>query len=488
MGAPSHTIENCRAFKHKVQDLIDAKAISFAPNGPNTNNNPMPPHAGPSVSMTEEEKKVMYRVEEIRTLLAVVKEQLLMNEVHPGCDAECEGCLVNPQDFEKLKVGVQKLIDQGVMIIEHMFAANEVSTLEIPYDLVRVPVEIPYDPIPVPATAYPITSLVITVPAPFAFGNTKAMPWNYESKVYLYEQEMKEEPVKPEEASVNITGAGGITRNGRVFAPVPPADKGDQGASSRNPGKKVVNDDGQGQNAAQKVTPTDEVDEFLRLIKKSDYKVVDHLNQTPSKISMLALLMSSEAYREDLMKFLRAAYVPQEISVNQFEAVVANISASSCLGFNDDELPPEGRNHNKALHISIECVDTVLSRVLVDTGSSLNVLPKNSLSKLTIEGLLMKPNSLIVRAFDGSRRTMIGEVDLPMKIGPHIFFIIFYVIDIYPAYSCLLGRPWIHSVGAVTLTLHQRLKFMIDNKLVVVKGEEDIVVSHLESFKYVEVG
>lgn len=167
---------------------------------------------------------------------------------------------------------------------------------------------------------------------------------------------------------------------------------------------------------------------------------------------------------------------------------MTNISASSCLGFNDGELPPEGRNHNKALHISIECMDTVLSRVLVDTGSSLNVLPKNSLSKLTIEGLVMKPSSFIVREFDGSRWTVIGEVDLPMKIGPHIFFIIFYVMDIYPAYSCLLGRPWIHSAGTVTSTLHQRLKFMIGSKLVVVEGEDDIMVSHLEPFRYVEVG
>ncbi|XP_050889760.1 uncharacterized protein LOC127095058 [Lathyrus oleraceus] len=433
MGAPGHTIENCRALKHKVQDLIDSKAITFTPNGPNTNNNLMPTHAGPSVSVVEVDKMVKQCVGDIRTPLSIVKEQLLMKDVHPGCDAKCEGYLMNPHECERLKVGIQRLIDQQVLIVEQIPANNEVDMLEIPYDPVRVPIEIPYDPIPVPATAYPITPLVITVPAPFAFDNTKAVPWNYDSKVFLYGQEMKEEPTRPEEASVNITRAGGITRSGRVFAPACPAGGVDQGASNRNPGKQVANDEGRGPNAAEKVNPNDEVEEFLRLIKKSDYKVVDQLNQTPSKISMLALLMSSEAHREALMKFLRTAHVPQEISVNQFEAVVANISASSCLGFNDDELPPEGRNHNKALHISIECVDTVLSRVLVDTGSSLNILPKNSLSKLTIEGLVMKPSSLIVRAFDGSRRTVIGEVDLPMKIGPHIFFITFYVMDIYPA-------------------------------------------------------
>lgn len=112
------------------------------------------------------------------------------------------------------------------------------------------------------------------------------------------------------------------------------------------------------------------------------------------------------------MKFLSAPHVSQEITVNQFEVVVANIVVGSCLGFSDEELPPEGRYHNKALHISIKCVDNVLSRVLVDIWSSLNVLPKNCLTKLIIEGLLMKPNTMVVRAFDGSRRSVIGEVDL----------------------------------------------------------------------------
>lgn len=101
----------------------------------------------------------------------------------------------------------------------------------------------------------------------------------------------------------------------------------------------------------------------------------------------------------------------------------------------------------------------------------MNVLPKNSLAKLTIEELLMKPSTLVVRAFGGSRRLVIGEVDLPIKIGPYTLFITFYVMDIYPTYSCLLGRPSIHSVGAVTSTLHQKLKFIVNGKMIVIDGE-----------------
>lgn len=59
-------------------------------------------------------------------------------------------------------------------------------------------------------------------------------------------------------------------------------------------------------------------------------------------------------------------------------------------------------------------------------------------------------------------------------------------MDINPAYSFLMGRYWIHVAGEVTSTLHQRLKFMIDDKLVIVCGEEDLLVSELFSFRYVE--
>ncbi|KAI5393973.1 hypothetical protein KIW84_060899 [Lathyrus oleraceus] len=37
----------------------------------------------------------------------------------------------------------------------------------------------------------------------------------------------------------------------------------------------------------------------------------------------------------------------------------------------------------------------------------------------------MRYNSVIVRAFDGSHKTVIGEVDLPVKIGPSDFQITF---------------------------------------------------------------
>ena len=60
-------------------------------------------------------------------------------------------------------------------------------------------------------------------------------------------------------------------------------------------------------------------------------------------------------------------------------------------------------------------------------------------------------------------------------------------MDICPAHSFLLGRPWIHGAGAVTSTLHKKLKYPVKGKIVNVCGEEEFMVSHLNLFKYVEM-
>jgi len=59
-------------------------------------------------------------------------------------------------------------------------------------------------------------------------------------------------------------------------------------------------------------------------------------------------------------------------------------------------------------------------------------------------------------------------------------------MDINPAYSFLLGRPWIHALGVVPSTLHQKLKFAVGGLLVIVSGIEDMLVSCPSSTPYVE--
>lgn len=72
--------------------------------------------------------------------------------------------------------------------------------------------------------------------------------------------------------------------------------------------KEVV--DVEAQSEPHKRNPSlNESQEFLVLIRKRDFKIVDQLGQTPSKISVLSLILSSEAHRATLMEVLNAAQV-----------------------------------------------------------------------------------------------------------------------------------------------------------------------------------
>ena len=111
---------------------------------------------------------------------------------------------------------------------------------------------------------------------------------------------------------------------------------------------------------------------------------------------MIALLLCSEAHAKALVKFLKTAHVPQETSTGQFQDCVASLIADNGLGFSDADLTPRGRKHNEALHVSVEYRGTTLAHVLVDIGSSLNVLPKKALDSLDCEGLTLKPSNIVV--------------------------------------------------------------------------------------------
>ena len=136
---------------------------------------------------------------------------------------------------------------------------------------------------------------------------------------------------------------------------------------------------------------------------------------------MLSLLLFSEAHAKALITFLKTAHVPQETSADQFKDCVASLTADNGLGFSYADLTTKGRNHNDALHVSIEYRGTTMAHVLVDTGSSLNVLPKKALDRLDCS-LILKPSNIVVRSFDGSKRMVHGEVDIPVKVGSQTFW------------------------------------------------------------------
>ncbi|RDX75922.1 hypothetical protein CR513_44150, partial [Mucuna pruriens] len=88
----------------------------------------------------------------------------------------------------------------------------------------------------------------------------------------------------------------------------------------------------------------------------------------------------------------------------------------------------------------------------------------------------------MVKAFDGSKWEVMGKITLPIRIGPKTFD----VMDIWPAYSCLLGKPWIHAAGAVPSSLHHKAKFVANGQLINVMGEKELIINTSLPTEYIE--
>ncbi|RVW21434.1 hypothetical protein CK203_108817 [Vitis vinifera] len=78
-----------------------------------------------------------------------------------------------------------------------------------------------------------------------------------------------------------------------------------------------------------------------------------------------------------------------------------------------------------------------------------------------------------VRAYDSTRREVMGTLEIELLIGSAIFATVFQVLRIPASFNLLLGQPWIHRVRAIPYSLHQKVKFIHDGQVVTTLEMED---------------
>ena len=143
---------------------------------------------------------------------------------------------------------------------------------------------------------------------------------------------------------------------------------------------------------------------------------------------------------------------------------------ASCIVFCEDDLPPEGLDHTRPLHISVGCLGRRVPSVLLDNGSALNVCPLATAIALGYGPIDFEPSTQTVRAYDSTRREVMGTLTLELMIGPIIFQVLFQVLRIPVSFNLLLGRPWIHSAGAIPSSIHLKVKFIHDGRVITISS------------------
>nr|XP_009799462.1 PREDICTED: uncharacterized protein LOC104245537 [Nicotiana sylvestris] len=99
-----------------------------------------------------------------------------------------------------------------------------------------------------------------------------------------------------------------------------------------------------------------------------------------------------------------------------------------------------------------------MKRVLIDPGSSVNIILLRVLHEMQAEDKLI-PKEHTLFGFDNSSVVTKGEVILTTFAKGVVKDATFQVVDMEMAYNMILGKPWIYEMDVVSSTLHQVIKF-----------------------------
>lgn len=128
--------------------------------------------------------------------------------------------------------------------------------------------------------------------------------------------------------------------------------------------------------------------------------------------------------------------------------------------------------HHDALVISLLIANCWIKRILVNNGSSTNVIFLSALKEMNIDEAHIHHYSTVLVGFSDEQKFTLGDITLPIYAVGVNLHITFVMLDSSSTYNVILDRPWIHDMRVVPSTFHQVIRFPIAWGVKEIKGEQ----------------
>ena len=128
--------------------------------------------------------------------------------------------------------------------------------------------------------------------------------------------------------------------------------------------------------------------------------------------------------------------------------------------------------HDDVLVVTLRIGGYDVKRVMVDQGSTAETMYPN-----LYKGLGLKPEDLMTYSsplvsFEDKMVVPKGQIRLPVQAGTDVVEVDFIVVDAFSPYTAIMGRTWLHSLGAVSSTIIQKVKYPSGGQVLEIVGSQ----------------
>ena len=164
--------------------------------------------------------------------------------------------------------------------------------------------------------------------------------------------------------------------------------------------------------------------------------------------------------------------------MGEIQAVSKLPRIDTTIKFSDSDLEGCQHPHDDPLVVRAIVANTTVHRVLVDNGSSADIIFASAFDKMGIGRERLEPVSTHLRGFSGEKVLPLGSIQLVLTLGEPpcqaTTTARFLIVDASSAYNMLLGRPSLNAIKAVPLAYHMIIKFSTIHGVGTVRGDQQV--------------
>ncbi|KAK3001975.1 hypothetical protein RJ639_022284 [Escallonia herrerae] len=146
------------------------------------------------------------------------------------------------------------------------------------------------------------------------------------------------------------------------------------------------------------------------------------------------------------------------------------------ISFSDDDVGDTRIPHDDPLVVTLRVGNFDVKRILVDNGSSAEVLFYEAFQRMNIPSDRLRKIDTPLYGFSNHPVACEGIIALPVTVGapPNQakLMLDFVVVRVPSAYNAILGRTALNQLRAVVSTYHMKMKFPTENGVGEVKGDQ----------------